>query len=207
MMAMLFTVVMPSFLGYYIDCAKDREAKFIRAVESIKAQTYPHWEIRLVADGCDKTVDLFKEHYFHEERMYLVRIPKRPKWDNAPRNLGIEEAEGEYVVYLDTDDVWGPDHLSIIHEELEARPGLMWGFFNDMIYSKGKWVERHCDITKKYRHGTANIVHRAGLYWPPEKAGQQHDFYFVQYLRSIAIGERLRTPQYYVHHIARQYDV
>lgn len=55
----MFSIVMPSYLGDYNSSAgpsaTNRVEKFIRAVDSVLAQTFGSWELLIVADGCEKT--------------------------------------------------------------------------------------------------------------------------------------------------------
>ena len=60
---MKISVIMPSFLSQYDGCAKNREQKFIRAVDSFIAQTYNDKELVIVADGCLKTKNLYEQLY------------------------------------------------------------------------------------------------------------------------------------------------
>ena len=54
-------VVMPSFLGDYTNAAKNREEKFLRAVNSVRTQSYDNKLLVVVSDGCLDTVRLCNE--------------------------------------------------------------------------------------------------------------------------------------------------
>lgn len=201
---MLFSVVMPSFLGPYANAASNREEKFIRAVQSVVDQSYASWELQIVADGCDRTMELMAEHFPSEPRWTASLIAKQPKWHPAVRNCGIYNSTGEWILYLDTDDQWGPDHLSTIAEALEKTPPPNgWAYFNDFAWDPRtkEWVERRCEIDKKYAFGTSNFIHRRdlNLWWP--KGTYDHDFAFGQVLKKAGPGIRLATPAYLVCHV------
>ena len=88
--------------------------KFIReTMDSVLAQTYPHWELLLVEDGSsDGSVDVIGEYIAEkgESRIRLIRLPSNQGAARA-RNKGLEEASGRYIAYLDADDLWAPEKL------------------------------------------------------------------------------------------------
>jgi len=83
-------------------------AKYLpKAIDSVLNQTYQDFEIIIVDDGSiDNTKDILAKYdgkirYFYQEN----------KGPSAARNLGIKKACGEYVAFLDADDIWFPDKL------------------------------------------------------------------------------------------------
>jgi glycosyltransferase involved in cell wall biosynthesis len=197
---MKFSVIMPSRLDDYASAAKDREAKLIRAVNSVVAQTFPDWELNIVSDGCQKTVDLIQNNVT-DERVRLWKIEQGKLWSGRPRNTGIEQANGEWITYLDIDDIYGENHLKIVSEGLN---GFDWIWFNDIRYRNklDYWYENYCDINQVGRHGTSNIAHKRSLevFWD-EKGKYSHDFYFVQKLLKFKNMAKITTPEYFVCHI------
>ena len=82
----------------------------LRAINSILAQTTPVDEIIIVDDGSDdKTYDLLikSELFDMPGRVPTIRyLYQENKGVSAARNLGIREAENEYIALLDSDDTW-----------------------------------------------------------------------------------------------------
>ncbi len=102
------------------------EEQFIReAVESVFAQTYDNWELLLVDDGSnDGSTEIalrYAKHYPEKVR-YLEHPGHQNRGMSATRNLGISHAKGEYVAFLDADDVWLPHKLQQQVAILSVRP-------------------------------------------------------------------------------------
>ena len=78
--------------------------KYIReTLDSIRKQSYENWEIILVENGSeDKSPDIIREY---EEKYTEIHMIKSPgKGPGPARNAGLEAAQGEYIVFVDSDD-------------------------------------------------------------------------------------------------------
>lgn len=85
-----------------------------RAVESVLSQTLPVTEIILLDDGSfDGTSELLQEHLAENARWHgVVRyVHQENQGPGAARNRGIAEAQGEWLAFLDNDDLWLPQKL------------------------------------------------------------------------------------------------
>lgn len=82
-----------------------------QTIESVRAQTYPHWEL-LVADDCspDHTRDLVATWAARDPRIRLVALEKNGG-PAAARNAALERAQGRWIAFLDSDDLWLPQKL------------------------------------------------------------------------------------------------
>jgi glycosyltransferase involved in cell wall biosynthesis len=95
------------------------------AIASVEAQTHEDWELLLVDDGSsDQGPAVARRHA--ERRPDRIRCLEHPGHANlgmsASRNLGAAHATGEYVTFLDADDVLVPSALTILAELLDAEP-------------------------------------------------------------------------------------
>jgi teichuronic acid biosynthesis glycosyltransferase TuaG len=82
------------------------EAYISESINSVINQSYTNWELLLVDDGStDKTVDIIKEFIKRDNRIkfYALKLNSGPA---VARNIGIKEAKGKYLTFLDADDVW-----------------------------------------------------------------------------------------------------
>jgi len=109
-----FTVVIPLY----------NKAEYITdALRSVVAQHSPPAEIIVVDDGSTDDGGAIVTHEFPEAT--LIRQPNQGV--SAARNTGINAASNEWIAFLDSDDVWWPDHLTELRllTELRPTPGLI----------------------------------------------------------------------------------
>lgn len=97
----LISVVVPVYnASHYIE----------KTIQMVQAQTYTNWELILV-DDCSKDDSVHKiEAFLQDERIHLLK-QETNQGAAAARNRGIKEAGGEYLAFLDADDVWLPEKL------------------------------------------------------------------------------------------------
>jgi glycosyltransferase involved in cell wall biosynthesis len=114
-----FSAVIPSY---------NRSALVSRAIASALSQSYPPAEIVVVDDGStDDTEQIV--HGFGGNVRYV--------WQEngggaRARNRGVREATGEWVAFLDSDDVWAPAHLEGLARAIAATQGNAAVYFDDM---------------------------------------------------------------------------
>ena len=91
-------------------------------VDSILASTYTDFELILIDDGStDSTGAMCDEYASHDSRVHVIHQDK--KGVSIARNSGIEQSSGEYVSFVDADDVVSPSMLQQLLDALEKRPG------------------------------------------------------------------------------------
>src|SRR5690606_28865947 len=62
----------------------------------------------------DNTIEAIQDYINKDNRFILLqRAETKPKGANACRNIGLENAQGEYIVFFDSDDLMTPDHLEV----------------------------------------------------------------------------------------------
>ena len=91
----LVTVIIPSYnYGHLID----------QTLESVQAQTYPHWECFVVDDGStDHTPAVVARYAANDQRIkYIFQTNKR---EGAARNNGMRNGSGKYLQFVDADDL------------------------------------------------------------------------------------------------------
>ena len=118
--APLVTCVMPTY---------NRRPFIERAIRYFQRQTYPSLELLILDDGTDSIRDLVPE----DPRIRYVRLDGR-RTIGAKRNLGCEEARGEYIAHWDDDDWYPPDRIAIQVEALRRRGGGICGSSQELFY-------------------------------------------------------------------------
>lgn len=84
------------------------------AIDSVRQQTYPNWELILVDDGSTNQSKEMAKGYaaaYPSKIKYVDHIGHANKGVSATRNLGIQHAQGQLIAFLDADDVWLPEKL------------------------------------------------------------------------------------------------
>ncbi len=88
---------------------------------SVRAQTLSDFEVIIVDDGStDGTAALIRRFAVRDPRIKVVR--QRNVGLAAARNAGFRQARGDYVAFLDSDDIWHPDYLRIVSQALDETP-------------------------------------------------------------------------------------
>jgi len=101
----LVSVIIPTY---------NRTTQTMAAIESVLAQTYPNVEIIVVDDGSkDGSGDLVEQfvHRKSNEGHRISYFTQPNQGASAARNTGIAKAQGKYIGFLDSDDVWLPEKL------------------------------------------------------------------------------------------------
>ena len=84
-------------------------------LDSIIAQTYCNWECIIVDDGStDNTSNLISENIKKDRRFsYFKRPEHKIKGGNACRNIGLDNAKGDFIVFFDSDDLMTSEHIEL----------------------------------------------------------------------------------------------
>ncbi len=100
--ALRFSVIIPAY---------NAEKTIERAIRSVLAQTYPPHEVIIIDDySSDKTVEIARAFY-SAVTVYALKENKGP---SCARNTGWDHASGDYIAFLDADDIWHKDKLQIM---------------------------------------------------------------------------------------------
>lgn len=119
MKAPKFSVITPTFNRCYV---------LWKAIQLIQNQSFSNWEHLIVDDGStDATKKLMAEFQEDERIKYFYQENQGP---SSARNLGLQQARGEIIVYLDSDDEPYPHFLATIQQALIQRPEKKYGICN-----------------------------------------------------------------------------
>jgi teichuronic acid biosynthesis glycosyltransferase TuaG len=158
----LVTVIIPLY---------NAEKYIVETIESVMNQTYQNWEL-LVIDDCstDNSRSLVEKFEKEDSRIRLIESETNFGGPARPRNIGIDNAKGEYIAFLDADDVWTNSKLKkqieIIHNTnydiiytlantIDTNSNIIGEFKNQNIYNKLKYF--YSDLTILYFSNYINI--------------------------------------------------
>jgi glycosyltransferase involved in cell wall biosynthesis len=115
-----------------VTIAFNGEAFLAEAIDSALAQTFTDYELIVVDDGSTDGTRAIAEAY-RARRPETIRVLQHADGGNhgmsAARNLGLAAARGEFLAFLDADDVWAPEKMAEQVVILRAHPdvGLVYG--------------------------------------------------------------------------------
>jgi len=115
-----------------------------QAIESVLNQTHSGFELIIINDGStDKSQEIIDKYSLLDKRIKHFSRPN--KGVSLTRNEGIEKAGGEYIAFLDADDVWEPENLETKIKVLKENKNIDWAFSDmylaDELLNKTEVVE------------------------------------------------------------------
>jgi glycosyltransferase involved in cell wall biosynthesis len=131
----------------------NRPELIIETLESVKTQTYSNWECIIVDDGSsDNTKKNILTYIQKEPRFILVDRPDHHKpGANGARNYGYNLAKGDFIQWLDSDDLLHPQYIQEQLNMLETNPEANWVVCDNLVFETdinnpvGRWF--NSDIT------------------------------------------------------------
>lgn len=162
-----------------------------RCVESLLAQTYENIEIILVddgsPDGCPAMCDAYAEKH---GRIKVVH--QENKGLSGARNTGIDHAKGEYIAFIDSDDLWSVHFLESLYRALKA---------HDADISQCRWEYMHGDELKEAYDPDAKCTCFTGREMLANLFIQTGAYYVVAWnkLYKKELFENIRYPEGRIH--------
>lgn len=195
---MKVSIVMPAHnAGRYMEAA----------ARSVTAQSFGDWELLVIDDGsADNTAVLAQSFAEKDDRIRLLRN-ERNLGAALSRNRGIAAARGEWIAFLDSDDLWMPDklekQLALIAKHPDAALTYTASTFideNGRPYPYIQHAEERTDYQALLRHNLMScssvMARRELLLRYPFPSGALHEDYAVwlQMLREIPCAYGLDEP-------------
>ncbi len=172
--------------------------KYVAAtIQSVLSQTYENFEIIIVDDGSpDGSIDVCK--LFKDSRIKIIRQANRGL--AGARNTGIRHAQGDYLAFLDADDIWLAEKLEKHVYHLNNSPTVGISFcYSAFINEKGNYTglyqkpRKLYDITPSYvlcrnpvGNGSVPVIRREvfeDIKFQDNLHGTVEDYYFDEGLR------------------------
>jgi glycosyltransferase involved in cell wall biosynthesis len=117
-MSPVVSIIVPTF----------NRLRFLRkTLASVFEQTFEDWELLIADDGSGAETRAYLQSIDSPPRVRVLWLPHSGK-PAAARNAALREAKGEYVAFLDSDDLWTPEKLQTQIASLRGRAGRHWGY-------------------------------------------------------------------------------
>ena len=182
--------------------------KFIAdAIQSVQKQSYANWEM-IIVDDCssDKTVEVIQNMMEDDQRIHLIQLHKNSGASKA-RNEAIKSIQGDYMTFLDADDIWFPDFIqNSINAIKETGIHFVFSSYRrsnenlEFVYSDFIVPEKvtYTDILKTNSISclTAFLdVKELGVKLMPDIRKRQDMGLWLKYLKEIPFAYGIQKPQ------------
>lgn len=108
----LVSIIIPNF---------NTDKYLAETIESVLIQSYQNWELLIVDDhSTDNSRQIINRYCEQDQRIKFLQTEHNSGGPATPRNIGIENSSGDYIAFLDSDDVWYKDKLKF-HLEFMQR--------------------------------------------------------------------------------------
>lgn len=118
----MISVIMPLY---------NNEIYIVEAIQSVINQTYKEWELIIINDASTDNSKFIVQKFLEKEkdnRLIFIDL-KENKGVSFARNLGMKKAKGEYISFLDSDDLWDKNFLNELYRKIKETNGKL-------VYSK-----------------------------------------------------------------------
>ncbi|MDR7542947.1 MAG: glycosyltransferase family 2 protein [Armatimonadota bacterium] len=167
---------------------RNRLALLQEAIESVRRQTYSHWEL-IVVDDCSEDDTWAWLSSLGDPRIRAVRLERHSE-RSAARNRGLAEARGEYVLFLDDDDLLTPRALERLMEAARRHPDAV-GVAGAAVQFDGRGHRRRVSWVKRRWQGRVWPVVLWGRWILPGQAAIRRD----ELVQIGGWGERLTAGE------------
>jgi glycosyltransferase involved in cell wall biosynthesis len=124
----------------------------IKAIQSVINQTYKNWELIIVDDGStDQTRQIVEE--FQKKDSRIKYFFQNNKGQGAARNLGIKNASGNYIAFLDSDDEFFENKLERVISHFEKDKNIGFIYTDAIIIGDYLYKKRRSEIVTPYSGG------------------------------------------------------
>jgi glycosyltransferase involved in cell wall biosynthesis len=123
------------------------EKTLIKTIKSVLNQTFTDFELLVINDGSqDSTLEVIDD--IRDPRMKIFSYPNAGV--SASRNRGLAKATGEFISFLDADDLWTPDKLEAQFKALQDNPQAA------VAYSWSDWIDESDQFLRPGGHISVN---------------------------------------------------
>ena len=143
-----FSIIIPFY---------NAEETLERCLDSLRAQTYPHWEAICIDDGSTDTSSHVAKKFTASDSRFFLNIQKNTGV-SAARNKALSIVKGKYILFLDADDTLEPHALDEILNSLGEQSSILGNFAHYYIDTKTNQTEaRYLTHSNRGKHITFPI--------------------------------------------------
>jgi len=160
------------------------------ALQSILEQSYTNWECIIVNDGSQDNTEEIAQLWLKKDNRFRYFYKQNGGLSSA-RNLGLDIVAGNFVQFLDCDDVLHPEKLKASIEKCEAEPLLVISNFEMFIDDPQNTSEPYC-VLNKDKFTYENILYNWGDGFSiPIHCG----FFSINFFKEFKFSETLRAKE------------
>ncbi len=126
-----FSIITPTF---------NRPNLAKKAIKSLLQQTYNNWEILIIDDSTNNLTKLALKKFLNNKKIKYFKN-KKNMGANFSRNIGLENAGGDFIIFLDDDDILTKNCLAEAYRNIKKFPQYSW-FVSDKIDRQGKKISQ-----------------------------------------------------------------
>ena len=120
----------------------NKESYIIETLQSVLNQTYANLECIIVDDGStDNSVEIARD-FISENKLPWNLITQKNSGQTKTRNHGIQQARGEYIAFLDSDDLWPLNKIELQVDALEKNPNSVLVLNSYAIFGEANSIPR-----------------------------------------------------------------
>ncbi len=150
-----------------------------RSIESLLAQYYKKWELIIIDDGSeDSSFDTVNSYIKKYQNIRYIKHSNRKL--ALTRNVGILNSIGEYITFLDSDDKFKKDHLSLRIEYMQSQPDI------DLIYGG---IEIIGNPYVKDKNDLSKMIHLSDCIIGATLFGKRRVFYELEGFQNLLYSE------------------
>jgi len=120
----------------------NKESYIVETLQSVMNQTYANLECIIVDDGStDQSVEIASK-FISDNKLSWSLFAQKNSGQTKARNNGIQKARGEYIAFLDSDDLWPVNKIALQVDAIEKNPNSVLVLSSYAIFSAGSSVPR-----------------------------------------------------------------
>lgn len=128
----MFSIIMPVY---------NRADLIGNAIESVLNQTYQDWELIVIDDGSKDGLETALAPFQDVEKIKVLH--RENGGVSRARNAGIAVCRGSHIAFLDADDTWLPNHLSVLQDMIAIYPDAgFYGTWASILFQNGKILKQ-----------------------------------------------------------------